>query len=201
MIVVVITGGIATGKSYCLNVFKQRGFVAFSADDISHDIANTDIARVSITKAFNIDFYSSGVLDRQALGKYVFAQKSRLDKLNNIMHKLIYNRIFELINQYQYSQNLMAIEIPLLYETNMQHIADYVINCWLPYDIQLYRLIKRNGLTEMEAKRRIASQMSMDVKKSLADFNVDATMSFEDTSKYVNDIIDTILQKENNDKQ
>lgn len=199
MIVVVITGGIACGKSFCLSVFKKRGFITVSADIISHEIANTKHAREQIEASFGKGFYIDNKLDRKKLGAFVFEDKTRLQKLNSIMHKLVYDRIFELIDRYSATERLIAIEIPLLYETNMQHIADYVVNCWLPIDVQLERLLKRDGMTLDEAQKRIASQMDMDYKKALADFNVDNRMSFEKTEQHINSIIDQILNEEINE--
>lgn len=199
MIVVAITGGIATGKSFCLNVFKERGFVTIDADDISHIIANEDNTRKKITEAFGIDFYKNGELDRKALGNLVFSDEKKLDTLNSIMHKLIYDRIFNIIEHHKSTKDLIAIEIPLLYETNMQGIADYVINCYLPQDIQIQRLMSRNNITMEEASARIVSQMPTEQKKKLADFNLDSRLNFNDTRICVNKIIDDILKKENNE--
>lgn len=199
MIVVVITGGIAVGKSFCLNVFKERGFICISADEIAHEISDTIEARKQIEVAFGENLYYDGKLDRKKLGEIVFADEASLQKLNSIMHKLVYDRIFELIKLYSASEQLIAIEIPLLYETNMKHIADYVINCWVPQDVQIDRLMSRNKLTYSDAMARISSQMPSENKKALANFNVDCRMNYVDTRKAINDIIDKILKKETNE--
>ena len=198
MIVVAITGGIASGKSFCISVFRERGFKCISADIIAHEIANTTIAREKIESAFGTGYYVDNTLDRKKLGKFVFADKTRLEKLNSIMHKLIYDRMQELIKEYSASEKLIAIEIPLLYETNMQGIADCVINCWVPEEVQLERLLQRDGISSDEAKARMNSQLPTETKKALADYNVDSRMSFEDTRVYVNNLINIILNEEIN---
>ncbi|MDY5730966.1 MAG: dephospho-CoA kinase [Eubacteriales bacterium] len=188
MICFVITGGIASGKSNVLKCFAKQGIDTFSADTIGHDIANTKEAQIQIEQAFGSGYYVDGVLQRKALGQLVFSNPSHLQSLNSIMHGLIYAEIQRIIQASQ-SKPAIAIEIPLLFETNMQHIADVIVHCYTSSKTQLARVMKRDGLSLAQAQQRIQAQMPTEQKMSLSHYNINTECSFAETEQSVKQIL------------
>ncbi len=187
MIRFVVTGGIAAGKSNLIALFSELGIPTLSADAVGHKIANTPLARRQITEAFGEDCYVDGELDRRKLGKLVFADKQKRDRLNDILHTLIYEEILQWMDAQQ--GQALAVEIPLLFESDMAHIADVILHCYVPKDEQLRRIMQRNGLTEEEALQRIHAQMSTEEKMARAHHNIDTSGSYEDTRRTLYQIL------------
>lgn len=180
MMIFVITGGIASGKSNVMAELEALGWPTLSADTLGHEIANTKEARAEIKKAFGEGLYEQGKLLRKKLAALVFADKEKLDKLNTIMHKLIYAEIQKWIAEHEEAQ-AVAIEIPLLFESGWESLADVIIHCYVSEEEQLHRMQVRNGLQREEALQRIHAQMPTAEKMRLAHHNIDTSVSFPET--------------------
>lgn len=188
MITFVVTGGIASGKSNVMSLLEKRGLPTLNADAVGHEVGNTPQARERITAAFGEGYYPEGKLDRAALGRLVFADSQKREQLNAIMHGLIYERIRRWIAEHS-AEKAVAIEIPLLFESGKQQIADVILHCYAPRDTQMIRLMARNGLTETEALQRIDAQMPTEQKMALAHHNIDTSGSFLQTAQRVDEIL------------
>ena len=133
---------------------------------------------------------ADGSVDRRKLGPIVFADGQARRELEAIVHPAVYRAIaaglrgFELIG----GSPLAIVDVPLLYETGHQSDFDRVIVTACPVDTQIRRLIER-GLTDAEARQRLAAQAPTDEKAARADFVIDTDGSFEETDRQVDEIL------------
>ena len=166
---VALTGGIATGKTYVLTRLRQGGIPTIDADEIVHEA----LARGTITtKAIALQFGSGalgpdGSVDRQVLAARVFADADARLRLEAIVHPVVYERILEWFATLD--RPLGVASIPLLYETHRESDFDAVIVTACEPEQQLRRIVER-GLSEEDAKKRMAAQISTEKKALRANF-------------------------------
>ncbi|GAK30367.1 dephospho-CoA kinase [Weissella oryzae SG25] len=199
MIKVGLTGGIASGKSLVASYLAQKGLPIIDADLIAREIIKPGMpALLAIKEVFGHSvFNADGTLNRKALGEFVFSNAQALADLNAITHPYIYSEINRQLLQYQEAGNqLVILDIPLLYESGNLAQAQPVIVVTVSAEIQLERLMQRNNLTRVAAQQRIKAQMPLAEKVAKADFVVDNSGSMDETYRQVDQIIDAI--KRNN---
>ncbi|MDD3049554.1 MAG: dephospho-CoA kinase [Candidatus Cloacimonetes bacterium] len=163
-----ITGGIASGKSVVSDWFKRKGYLVIFADKISHELLNNKdlIHHLRFSFGDNI-LQKNGCVDRRKLADIVFTDKNNLMKLNKIMHPVIIDEINNRITNSP--EKIIFLEIPLLFEINIERYFDCIIYIFCPEMIRIKRLMKRNNYTKKEAILRIASQMSDQDKMNRSD--------------------------------
>lgn len=188
-----LTGGIASGKSTVSRMLKERGALIVDADQISREIVMPGSPVLQqIAEAFGSDILQGdGTLDRKRLGAIIFADDDKRRTLNAIMHPPIRARMMQQMNEYEtaYPQRLVVADIPLLYESNLQHMFEEVVVVYVPETVQIKRLMQRDGISEEHAKERIASQMPLSDKRERADVVIDNSRSLEDTEKQVDQYV------------
>jgi dephospho-CoA kinase len=192
MLKVALTGGIATGKSHVLDRFRRRGVPVLDADVLAHGVmAPGTEATTAIAARFGPEVMAAdGSVDRQMLGPIVFADDHARRDLEAIVHPAVYRaivaglRAFELLG----GASFAVVDVPLLFETGHASDFDRVIVTAAPFDLQLQRLIAR-GMTEVEARRRIAAQLPTDEKTLRAHFVIRSDGSFEDTDRQVDEVL------------
>jgi len=168
---IVITGGIASGKSTACSLLKLYGFRVIDADKIAHEILDSSLSEIK--ESFGEEFIVDNKVDRKALGKLIFANKEQRLKLESIVSPKIKDRILEEAQQQEKLGKPYLIDIPLYFEREGVYNIDKVIVVYTPQETQLKRLIKREGLSEQEAKQRIDAQLPIDIKKEKATFVID----------------------------
>lgn len=186
---VALTGGIATGKSYCLARFAQAGAPTMDADVLARQAVATGTAGFdAIRSRFGAAVLTpEGSLDREALGRLVFSDLASRRALEAIVHPTVFaaiQRWFEHLSRT--GQHPVAIaDIPLLYETGHDADFDVVVVASCPPEQQIDRLVVRSGLTRDDAARRLASQLPIEDKARRADFVIDTSGTFEETDAQV----------------
>jgi dephospho-CoA kinase len=191
MLKIALTGGIATGKSYVLDRFRQHGVPCLDADELAHGVTAADTeATTAIAARFGADILAAdGSVDRRKLGPIVFADPSARRELEAITHPAVYRaiqaglRAFELMGEDAFA----IVDVPLLFETGAEKKFDKVIVTTCSTDTQIARLTAR-GLGEEAARQRLAAQWPSDKKAARADFVVDTGGTFEDTNRQVDQI-------------
>lgn len=186
---VALTGGIATGKSYCLARFADAGAPTIDADGLARQaIAPGTTGFTQVVSRFgNSIVKPDGSLDRNALGDLVFADSDARRALEAIIHPVVYatiSRWFEGLAKAGRFQAAVA-DIPLLFETGRERDFDAVVVARCPPAMQRTRLMERNGLSAADADRRIASQLPIDEKARRGDFVIDTSGSFDETDRQV----------------
>jgi len=189
---VALTGGIATGKSYCLARFADLGAPTIDADQLARQaIAPGTPGFDAVAARFGATVLrGDGGLDRDALGRLVFTDPAARRDLEAIVHPVVYDAIsqwFARLSQANASPAVALADIPLLYETGREGDFDKVIVARCEPDQQFARLMER-GLTEEDARRRIASQLPLPDKVSRADFVLDTSGDHADTNMQIADV-------------
>jgi len=188
---VALTGGIATGKSHVLAAFAAREVSTIDADLLSHAVvaAGTPAAQ-AIERRFGRDVISAdGEIDRRKLGAIVFSDASARRDLEAIIHPAVYLAIQRWFEMLPAKTPIAVADIPLLYETGHDSEFDAVVVAACDPDEQIRRVTARDGLTESEARSRVAAQLPIGEKIDRADYVVWTTGTQAETSAKVEDVI------------
>lgn len=171
-----LTGGVASGKTTVANMLRELGAKIVDADELARRaVARGTLTFQKIVEEFGNDFLDkNGELDRKKLGRYVFNDATRKEKLEKIIHPVIGKMLIDSIeSEREKKTEILILDIPLLFENNMQMWIRPVILVYTNPEKQIERLMKRENLSESEALNIIKSQMPIEEKKKLADFIID----------------------------
>lgn len=184
-----LTGSIATGKSTVTGMLRDLGAKVIDCDRIAHDVVDVGTEGVRrVAAAFGPEAVGpGGAMNREYMGRLVFGDKAAKKRLEEILFPLIYRRIDDDIETLEKagSRSAVFLDMPLLYEVKYDSYVDEVWLVYVPYEVQLARLVKRDGCSEEEAKRRIHSQLPAAGKKALADVVIDNSGTPEETKTQV----------------
>ena len=192
MRIIGITGSIACGKSTVSNELKRKGFPVIDGDQLTRQLTASGGAAINdIRSAFGDRFIlPDGSLDRQAMGKLVFSDPLARNKLDHIMAPYLRDATVESIEQCRaQGAKLCFLDMPLLFEKGYDRYCDAVWCVWLPEDIQLQRLMKRDGYTREESLSRMRSVMSSDEKADRSSVIIDNSGPREETIQFVNELL------------
>jgi dephospho-CoA kinase len=183
-----LTGGIATGKSTVARLLAARGAAVVDADRLAREVvAPGTPALAEIAAEFGPGVVGAGgALDRAALGRLVFADPARRRRLEQITHPRIGALMGERIAAALASgAPLVVADIPLLFEGDRPGLVEGVLLVDAPAEVQLGRLIRRDGLDPEDARRRVAAQMPLADKRRLATWVIDNGGTEEQTAEQV----------------
>ena len=176
--IVGLTGGIASGKSAVSRMFEDFDNTVIDADVVAREVVEPETEGLQkLTKQFGDEILKSdGTLNRSGLRKIVFNNDDKLTQLNTILHPLIHKKIKQYINQV--TDNYCIVVIPLLCESNNYDWLHRVLVVDVPPQIQMQRLIKRDGITEKLAHKMMNSQCTREQRLLVADdvINNDGTL-------------------------
>ena len=192
MLKVGLTGSIAVGKSHVLSIFRELGCHAIDADLIAREVVTLDSEGLKhVVENFGREVLQpDGSLDRQKLGAIVFADEAKRRQLNSILHPLIIAAQDEQIRQIEQSdpKGIVIIDAALMIESGGYRRMDKLIVVYCEPEIQLQRLMRRNGWSRETAEARIAAQMPQDEKKTFADFLINTSGDHSQTRVQVEDV-------------
>ncbi len=177
---IVLTGGIATGKSTVAQMFADDGFEIIDADRVAHEVLESQ--KEAIAQAFGRELIQEGRVDRKALGALIFADRQKRRELEAILHPLIREEIYTQAQKLERKGEPYIVDIPLFFETQGYPI-DKVIVVYAPREIQLKRLMQRDGYNMQEALTRIEAQMPIDEKRAKATYVIDNSATMEALSR------------------
>jgi dephospho-CoA kinase len=192
---VALTGGIATGKSHCLAGFARLGADVVDADVLAREVvAPGTPGFAAVVARFGRGILTrDGDIDRAALGSLVFADEIARRDLESIVHPAVYAEI-DKRHRESFSKNrkttpgvVFIADIPLLYETGREGDFDRVIVAACRPEQQIERM-KARGLTETEARQRLASQWPVEEKRRRADYAIDTSGTIEATDEQIRDV-------------
>ena len=195
MVRVALTGGIATGKSYCLSRFASLGAAVIDADRLARDaVASGSRALDAIVARFGSSMLrADGTLDRSALARVVFSDRAARADLEAIVHPEVYRRIGEWLATLPSGTRIAIADIPLLFETGHTHDFDRVVVVACEPGEQLRRLMSRDGLTEQDARARLDAQWPIAEKEARADYVIRTDGSVSDTDAEVHTVYEALL--------
>ena len=167
---IALTGSIATGKSAASKILSTLGFTIIDADTMAHQILNEQY--LVIGKLFGEQLIVNAEVDRKALGSIVFNGEGKRKQLEALLHPLIYKEIEKRALALDALQKPYLIDIPLFFEGNRYPIEKSLVVCTTK-ELQLQRLMQRNGFIEEEALSRMGTQISIDKKCKMGDYVID----------------------------
>jgi dephospho-CoA kinase len=188
---VALTGGIATGKSHVLAQLAKLGAPTIDADKLARDVVAPGTPGLkAVVDRFGEDVLDQmGGLDRRKLGSIVFSDPVARRDLEEIIHPAVRRAIDEWYASLgEVPAGFAVADIPLLYETARQREFDAVIVTACDTNTQLTRIMARDGISEAEARARIAAQLPMSEKIRRADYVINTDGSFDETSVQVRDV-------------
>jgi len=193
---IALTGGIATGKSTVASLMALNGMRVIDADSISHKILDDSSAWVE--EIFGDKYVNNSKVNRTLLGEMIFSNGDSKKILEDFLHPKIRQEIEKQSIKQDGFKFPYLIDIPLFFENGAYEIEDSVV-VYTPKDVQLERFMKRNGYSEEESLKRIASQMPIDQKKEKATWVVDNSKNLKhlqlECEEFVEIIKDKYLEK------
>jgi len=167
---IALTGSIATGKSSTAKIFSSFGFTIIDADTIAHQILNEQY--VQITELFGEEVRNGTKINRKVLGAIVFGDSDKRATLEGLLHPLIHKEIERRSTLEDKLKKPYFIDIPLFFETNHYAIEKSLV-VYTSKEIQLTRLMQRDGYNKQEALCRMDTQIDIEQKKLEATYVID----------------------------
>jgi dephospho-CoA kinase len=192
---VALTGGIATGKSHVRARFEAKGIPTIDADTLARDaVAPGSAGLEEVVRRFGPSVCDAdGTLNRKKLGAIVFANPDARRELENIIHPYVRETTDKWFASLDPTRVRFAIaDIPLLFEAHRDADFDLVIVAACEPATQLHRLMKRDGLTEEDARQRISAQWPLESKIARADYVIRTDGTFDDTNREVDEVVDQL---------
>ncbi|MBA5865243.1 MAG: dephospho-CoA kinase [Nitrospira sp. CR1.3] len=181
MLLVGLTGGLATGKTTVARMFKQCGGILIDADELAREVVRPDTpAWREIVKTFGTSILNPDqTLDRHKLGVLVFRHPAKRRALERIIHPRVARLQARLTRDAakRNPRSVVVYEVPLLFEAGVDKRVDHIVVVAADRNTQIARLKRRNRLTRAESLRRIRSQLPLNRKIARADIVLDGTWS------------------------
>jgi len=192
---VALTGGIATGKSYCLERFAACGVPTIDADVLAREaVAPGTPGLAAIASRFGAGILAAdGTLDRAALGRIVFGDTKARAALEAIIHPEVYRRIRDWFANLPAGTRLAIADIPLVFETGHYHDFDEVVVAACDPSEQVRRVMARDHLSEADARARLAAQWPIEEKVKRAHRVIWTDRGFLETDRQVADVYGSML--------
>lgn len=187
-----LTGSIASGKSTVAEMLKGYGLPIVDADVVAREVVEPGTSTLaSIAEAFGPEVIAAdGTMDRTKVGAIIFHDTAKRKQLNDIIHPAIRA---EMLRQREHlvenGAKTVIMDIPLLFESKLQHFVDKILVVSVKEDVQLMRLMERNSLSREEALARINSQLPMSVKEQGADAVIYNNLDIEGTANQLKHIL------------
>ncbi|MCC5478112.1 dephospho-CoA kinase [Streptomyces sp. NPDC059680] len=196
MLKVGLTGGIGAGKSEVSRLLVEHGAVLIDADRIAREVvAPGTPGLAAVVEAFGEDVLTAdGSLDRPRLGSIVFSDPERLAVLNSIVHPLVGARSREL-EEAAHADAVVIHDVPLLTENGLAPLYDLVIVVDASPETQLDRLVRLRGMTEEDARARMAAQATREQRRRIADIVIDNDVPLEALHKRVAEVWEELVRR------
>ncbi len=194
MKIIGLTGNSGSGKTTACEFFKNAGFEIINCDKLAREVVQKgQPCLLELCQFFGDHILSAdGTLDRKKLAEIAFADKALTQKLNEITHKYIIQKVNSLIENYKaQNETAVIIDAPVLYESGLDKICDFVVAITADEDVRIERLVLRDSITQDQAKQRFKHQKTAQFYKQNADF----VITNNDNKEILKQNIDHILIK------
>lgn len=184
-----LTGGIASGKSTVSRMLSELGAVIIDADLIAREVvAKGTPGLAQVVAAFGEEMLTAdGEMDRPKMGSLVFNDEAQRRRLESIVHPLVFERYAEL-EAAAPADGIVVHDVPLLVEAGRAGEFDAVIVVDVPEDIQIERMVRDRGMTEEDARARIAAQATREQRRAVATYLIENTGTREDLRERVAEV-------------
>lgn len=170
MLKIGVTGGIGSGKTTVCKIFEQLGIPVYYADLKARELMNTDAILIQeVKREFGDDIYTSEGLNRPKLASIVFSNKTKLEKLNALVHPAV-QRDFKNWANNQTKAPYVVKEAALMFESGSYKDLDYVVTVSAPKSLRLQRVVSRDDAKREDVEKRMANQLSEEERLKRSDF-------------------------------
>ena len=196
MLKVGLTGGIGSGKSEVSARLSERGAVVIDADKIAREVVEPGTPGLAAVVAeFGAGvLLPDGALDREQVGRIVFADRDRLAALNAIVHPLVGERMQELMDAAP-AGAVVVYDVPLLAENGLASMYDEVVVVDAPEESQLDRLVARRGMPAEDARARMANQATREQRRAVATHVIDNSGTLDDLKTQVDALWEALTRR------
>jgi len=198
MLRVGLTGSIGVGKSFVSSVLAELGCRVLDADQTAREVVKPDSPALrELVATFGSQILRpDGSLDRPALGAVVFADAAQRVVLNSLLHPYIIAEQDKILGQWAADEpnGIAVVDAALMIESGGYKRFDKLIVVHCRDEVQLERLMTRDGLSREQAEQRIAAQMPQEEKKKLADYLIDTSEGFEATRARTTEVYQELLE-------
>ena len=186
-----ITGGIASGKSTVTEFLRQQGYQVIDADQVVHELQEPGgrLYQALLSTFGSAILQEDGRLDRSKLGAMIFGNPELLAQSSQIQNKIIREELADRRDLLAETQVVFFMDLPLLFELQYEDWFDQIWLVDVTEETQLSRLMTRNALSQEEAEKRIAAQLSLQEKRKRADVLIDNNGSLEATRQQIRDAL------------
>jgi dephospho-CoA kinase len=196
MIVLGVTGNLASGKSEAARVFKKHGALVFDADRAARRAVRKGTpAYKAVVKLFGREYLrKNGEIDRKKLAERVFSRPEDLKKLNIVIHPGVIIESMRTIERARRKKGILVMDVPLLFESKMEDLADRVLVVSSKKEKMVARAVK-NGMPAGLARKILSSQWPIGRKEKLADYVIHNNGTLRDLEKAVLRLVREIREK------
>ena len=192
MKIIGLTGGIGSGKSSVLEIFKKIGISTYNADESAKELISSDKKIIhSIKQLFGDDIYNENKLNSKLVSKIVFNDKEKLKSLNSIIHPAV-ALDFEKFCFDHREKTYIVKEAAIIFETKSENIFDKIIYVKAPKEIRIDRVIQRDKLSRDDVLNRIQNQVNETSIIDKCDFIID-NINYTDLEEKVMEIHNTLI--------
>ena len=192
-----ITGGIASGKSTVTDFLKQQGYQVIDADQVVHELQEPDgrLYQALLSAFGSAILQEDGRLDRPKLGAMIFGNPDLLAQSSQLQNEIIREELAHRRDLLAETEAVFFIDLPLLFELEYDNWFDQIWLVDVTVETQLSRLMTRNALSQEEAEKRIAAQLSLQEKRKRADVLIDNNGSLEETRQQLRDALQKLERR------
>ncbi|ODA39503.1 dephospho-CoA kinase [Desulfosporosinus sp. BG] len=191
MLTIGLTGGIGSGKSTVAEWLRKQGVPVLDADKTVHHLLQSDLSTISkLIHEFGSEILGlDGQINRPKLGQRVFCDEDARKRLERIVHPNVLKSMKdERAALRDAGAEFCVWDVPLLFETGFEQFVDEVWVVWVPRELQILRVIKRDKLSRSEVEARLAAQGSLDEKRKRANVVIDNSGSELDTVSQLKEV-------------
>ncbi len=192
-----ITGGIASGKSTVTEFLRQQGYQVIDADQVVHELQEPGgrLYQALLSTFGSSILQEDGRLDRPKLGAMIFGNPQLLEQSSQIQNQIIREELAGRRDLLAETEDIFFMDLPLLFELQYEDWFDQIWLVDVTEETQLSRLMSRNALSQEEAEKRIAAQLSLREKRKRADVLIDNNGSLEETRQQIRDALQKLERR------
>ena len=192
-----ITGGIASGKSTVTEFLRQQGHQVIDADQVVHELQEPGgrLYQALLSTFGSAILQEDGRLDRPKLGAMIFGNPDLLAQSSQLQNEIIREELARRRDLLAETEDIFFMDLPLLFELEYDNWFDQIWLVDVTEETQLSRLMARNTLSQEEAEKRIAAQLSLQEKRKRADVLIDNNGSLEGTRQQLRDALQKLERR------
>ncbi len=188
--VIGLTGGISSGKSFVESYLEKKGYFILDTDILYKELIKPgNICYNAIIKEFPY-FNSDSTIDLKKLASVVYNDYEKLKLLNSLVHPLIYKECEKIIKESK--EDIIFLVVPLMFEAGFDKLCDKVCCVYTSKEAQINRLINRDNIGREDAIKKINAQMDVELKKQKSDYLIESCPDFNDTIKNIDIFLERI---------